>query len=106
MFVPEPRRVRIKTKYIDQDCFVIRNRYMNNVIAIGLIDPEDGNRVATASVNSPDDADKLGENETFIKDYGENEGMLKALQDAKIVGPVRFSVECNHIQLHAVSVLF
>jgi hypothetical protein len=42
-----------------------------------------GEYVATASVNMPHVP--LAPNQVFIKDYSENEGMLKALEEAGIV---------------------
>ena len=76
------------------DCEVIPARYNNGIIALKLVEWEDGYPVpiATATVNLEDYEDEIlywssitGNNYTFIKDYSENEGMLDALVKAGIV---------------------
>ena len=76
------------------DCEVIPARYRNGIIALKLVEWEDGYPVpiATATVNLEDYEDEIldaisvtGNNYTFIKDYSENEGMLDALVKAGIV---------------------
>lgn len=66
---------------------------------------EIGEPFATFSVNIPERRDLLKENETFIKTWSENQGMLEALQKAGIVGPTLFKVPCNHVEASAVEVL-
>jgi hypothetical protein len=53
-------------------------------IALDLIDAENGEPVATCTVNIPDY--DLPDGYVIIKDYSENEGMLDALMNAGIVG--------------------
>lgn len=65
------------------NCIVEKHKYNNGRIALRLIDVEDKFPVATASVNIPHAP--CGENETYIKDYSENDGILNALISAKIV---------------------
>ena len=58
-------------------------KYANGRKAIVLMDATDGEQIAVATVNMP--YDKLQEDEVFIKDYSENEGMLNFLVENKIV---------------------
>ena len=60
------------------------SRYPNDNIAIQLY--ADGTPYSTATLNDPElelEADQI-----LIKDYSENEGMVKALQEAGIVQPL------------------
>jgi len=60
----------------------------NNRVAITVVDAEDGEDLLVATVNLPDEP--LEEGETVIKDYSENEGILKFLVENGIVSkPVR-----------------
>lgn len=72
-------------------------RYSNNRIAIECLDPNDGEPIAVATVNLPDE--HLGENEVFIKDYSENEGMLNSLMEAGIVSAPIDMVQSGFVQI-------
>ena len=83
-----------RVKFSSWDCEVIPARYRNGIIALKLVEWEDGYPVpiAVATVNLEDYEDEIldaisvtGNNYTFIKDYSENEGMLDALVKAGIV---------------------
>lgn len=68
------------------ECKAFRTTYQNDgATAIYLDDAGTGEPVATATVNVPGVSDALNSNETLVKDYAENEGILKALVDAGIV---------------------
>lgn len=72
-------------KFKDWDCVIVKHRYQdNNRIALQLIDAENGEPIAMATVNLPQIED-IEPNTVFIKDYSENDGMLKTLVDNKIV---------------------
>ena len=64
-------------------CSVQFSHYHDNNLRISLVDLVDGSPVATATTNI--EGVKLASNEVCIKDYEENEGMLKALKNAGIV---------------------
>jgi hypothetical protein len=66
-------------------CNVLLKQYSNNRTAITLEDA-DGEPIATATVNLPDEP--LEKDEVFIKNWSENEGMLDVLITAGIIGPV------------------
>lgn len=72
-------------KYKQWDCEPIVGYYGNGNTAIQLIDKQDKSLVAVATINL---IDGLPENQAFIKDYSENEGMLEALKDVGIVTKV------------------
>lgn len=65
------------------DCVASWDRYNNGRQALMLIDAINGDSIAKASVNLPDEP--MAENEMAIKNYGENDGMLDALKAAGIV---------------------
>ena len=67
------------------DCITKIGYYGNGNTAIQLFDKNDGSPVAVATINL---IDGLPENQAYIKDYSENEGMLEALKDAGIVTKV------------------
>ncbi len=71
-------------RFAGHDCVVQAERYaLNGHTALSLYDARTGEYVATASVNMPHAP--LAPNQVFIKDYSENVGMLKALEEAGIV---------------------
>lgn len=72
-----------KVKFKEWDCILRQGKYQNGNIALYLEDAETFERIAVCSVNL--DKFPLADNEVFIKDYSENEGMLEALLDAGAV---------------------
>ena len=75
----------IKVKFKEWNCYLEFDKYLstdNN--AIHLKEEETDEYIATASVNLS--GIRLEKDEVMIKDYSENEGMLKTLVNAKIIG--------------------
>lgn len=73
----------MKVKFRDWGCIVKRSKYVdNNNLALVLFDEVTDEPVATATVNT---GDKLTGAVAYVKDYSENTGMLKALEDAGLV---------------------
>jgi hypothetical protein len=67
-------------------CDVVFSNYRNNNrIAIQLMDTQDGQPVATATVNMVDYTNPVAQDEVFIKDYSENAGIAHALERAGII---------------------
>jgi hypothetical protein len=64
-------------------CKVQFARYANDRIAIQLVDHEDGEPIATASVNLPEY--DLPADHVIIKDWSENEGMYETLIEAGLI---------------------
>lgn len=79
-------------KFKNYVCDVNLGRYGNGRLAIQLTsavhdakhDIYLGSPIATATVNIPEAT--ITENHIIIKEHSENEGMLKALQDAGLIG--------------------
>lgn len=75
-------------------CRVEMGHYENGATSLRLIDVEDGSPVATCSTDLTEEAidarvyrtsDKLPKDRCYIKMWGENEEILKALEEAEIV---------------------
>lgn len=69
-------------KFKNWDCNLKLASYYNGNTAIQLFDKIDGEPIAVATINL---GDKLPENQAYIKDYSENEGMLDSLEEAGII---------------------
>jgi hypothetical protein len=77
----------IKAKFKSWNCYIVFTKYRDNDrTAILLKDTSDSGPVATATINLPDV--KLEEDEVIIKDYSENEGMVKCLIEAGVISSV------------------
>jgi hypothetical protein len=76
------------------ECRLEFHKYINGRTAIMLVDANNGEEVAMATVNVPEIP--MDDNYVLIKDYSENAGMLQALQEAGIVKPTGciFDVGC------------
>lgn len=70
-------------RFKEWNCEVVKAKYGNGRTAIRLVDADNGEPIATATVNIPEIP--LPKNEVIIKDYSENEGILDALINAGIV---------------------
>jgi hypothetical protein len=78
--------IHIKTAYIDDDAVIRKGKYGDGSTALVLDDAVTGERLAKITVCMQDyDLKPTNERHVFVKDYAENEGMLKALQAAGIV---------------------
>lgn len=82
-------------QFKDWRCRVKEGRYGNGRTALQLVDAEDGSPIAKATVNLPDV--EMAPDEVAIKDYAENEGMLRALTDAGIVEPTSRVVVTGYV---------
>ena len=78
-------------KYKGYEVILMTNEYNNGRLALQLIDAEEYLPFATCTVNIPEE--DLAEDEVFIKNWSENQGMLGWLQDQnlieEVVGEVR-----------------
>ena len=78
-----------EVSFLGYDCILHFPSYNNGRKAIQLIGKEDGEPIATATVNLRDEP--LAPDTVFIKDYSENNGMLATLVKAGIVSePLRY----------------
>lgn len=77
------------------ECDIEKENYSaNNAIALELTHPEDG-PIAVATVCLPDVNVVLETNQTWIKTWSENEGILEALIEAGIVKHGNLHVDVN-----------
>ena len=74
----------MKIKFKEWDCILKKEMYQDGErIALVLVHEIDGDIVAFATTNLPDVP--MDDDEVAIKDYAENEGMLKTLIDAGVI---------------------
>jgi hypothetical protein len=79
--------MRIKTAYLDDDAILRKGRYVDGSTALVLDDAVTGERLAKVTVCMAEyGLTPTNERHVFVKDYAENEGMLKALQAAGVLG--------------------
>jgi hypothetical protein len=72
------------------------DRYYNERLCITLIEAKSGDEYLTATVNLPDV--ELGKDEAIFKDYGENEGIFKALVDAGVIEDTGKYVQTGYVK--------
>lgn len=86
-------------KFKQWHCAVIRAEYGNGVPALLLVDAISGEPIAKATVNIPDM--KPEKDHVFIKDWSENQGMMKALINYKVIHdkPVK-AFPFNRVQVY------
>ena len=80
----------MQVTFLDYECEVKVSKYNNNGNTCLRLVSNQGEPVATATVIVEQ---KLPANQVVIKNYSENEGMLKALVEAKIVEPTGQTVQ-------------
>lgn len=83
-----------KVRFKQWDCVLRRGTYANGRIALYLEDAETFENIAKCTVNI--DGVPLKDDEAFIKDYSENEGMLDALLDSGAVEETGDFVRVNY----------
>lgn len=74
---------KLKTKYSLYDAYINFLQYGNGRVALEFADAITGESILRATVNIPDE--DLAEDEVFIKNYAENEGILDWLIENNIV---------------------
>lgn len=68
-----------------------------SIVEDDYVIPEGTEMIAICTVNLPDE--HLEKDEVCIKDYSENEGMLKCLVDAKVISePIRYT-SSGHVSI-------
>jgi Domain of unknown function (DUF4313) len=92
-----------KVKFLGHVCDVEVTTYRNGRTALILNDARTGEEVTVATVNIPEIPVTPGE--TFIKDYSENEGVLKALEEAGWVKSTGERVHSGFVEIPKVTVL-
>lgn len=87
----------------DWKCRVIKKSYNNGRVALQLVDSITGESVAIATVNLPDVYVQRGT--VLIKNWSENEGVLKALQEAGVIGESMGEVPTGFVVAHVCKLL-
>lgn len=81
-------------------CVPIIRHYSNGAIAVQLVHHEEGDPIATATVNIPDTI--LPEGDILIKNWSENAGIYQALYSAGYIGTVKDRIPTGYV--HALQV--
>ena len=83
-----------EVKFKEWNCYVFFTEYVNSKnVAIRLMEIETGEAIGTCTVNLPEVVESYKPLDVVvIKEYGENEGILKVLVDAKIVKRVGLDI--------------
>jgi hypothetical protein len=92
----------VNVRYKERDCIVDISLYGNKRPAI-LLTTDAGEAVAKASVNIT--CFKPADDEVLIKDYDENEGILRCLIDAGVVTPTGRQLWTGNVKLHICKLL-
>lgn len=93
----------MKIVFRGEELTINKAQYSNGRPALSLVD-KDGMPYMTASVNLPDyHLDHGGY--TFIKDYSENQGILKALTEAKVVRDTGIRASSGMVEVPLVEIL-
>ena len=88
----------MQVNFSGYQCNLSFGQYRNGAKAISLVSVTDGSPVAVATVNV--ERHSLNDNEVLIKDYSENTGMLKALQEANVIDDVLLDViESGYVEI-------
>ncbi len=77
--------VQLNARYVHAPADLRKGRYGDGSIALQATS-EYGEPLCKPTVCLIDYGEKPAAGNVFVRDYGENEGMLKALQDAGIIG--------------------
>lgn len=85
----------MKIVFNGYNCELSFARYRNNRIANELIDSTDGDSVAMATVNLPEEP--LEDDEVFIKGWSENAGIEDVLMSAGVIGPILDAVSTGFV---------
>ena len=92
----------VKTKYGEYHVSIEWGVYPNGRRAMKLMDDSNGFPIMIATVNLP--GHHLEENEVFIKNWSENEGILEELQRLGVVGETLDEVPTGFVTAHRVKV--
>jgi len=88
----------ITVDFLGQECVIQLDRYRNGGrVAMTLLIKETGEEMTVATVNVPEIP--LKPDEVLIKDYSENEGLLKILEDARIVRATGTSYQSGYVKI-------
>ena len=88
----------MKVKFKSWNCTAVGTYYGNYRKAIKLVDDTNGELVAVATVNLPNQ--DIPDNCVFIKNYSENAYMVKAMMEAGIIKPFNLGfVQSGYVKI-------
>lgn len=94
---------KITVQFKQWNCILKWGEYGNGRAALQLMDADVGDLVMTATVNLPEE--DLEDNEVFIKDYSENDGILEVLVNAGIIEDTGRRVQTGFVTIPVCRVL-
>ena len=81
--------IPLRTRFAPKPAaLLLKARYRDGRIALVAVPRVTRSRLAVCAVNLSGYGEHPGEGCVFAKSWGENEGMLRALQDGGVIGPV------------------
>jgi hypothetical protein len=91
--------MKFRTKYINAaDAQLYVGHYHDGSLALVLKEAGEVLCKATVCMSASDAIPERGH--VFVKDWGENEGVLAALQDAGVIGPSLHTVASGYVEAH------
>lgn len=81
-------------QFLDTDVYLQVGKYGNGRIAIQALDTKDDMPAFTLTVNIPDE--QINDDEVFIKDYAENQGVLAFARENGIVYDLIRFAKCGY----------
>ena len=93
--------IDLKTRHINETVVVRKATYPNGSTAL-VLTAQDGEPIGYATVALEE---LPGAGNIFVKDWNENAGILGALQQLGIVGPVIRTVPAGYVEAHEVALL-
>lgn len=82
---------------------VVKGTYGEGVMALKLVDPDDGSAVATATVNIP--GRRPPDGHVFIKNWAENSGIIDVLSQAGVLRDTGHRVKTGYVEAHLCQLL-
>lgn len=93
----------MRIKFKEWPCIVVVERYDNDRIALKLIHAEEGDPIATATINIPEYP--VPEEHVLIKDWSENCGMVESLVAAGLIEDTGIKVTTGFVSASLVKLL-
>ena len=95
----------LSVPYFNGKAIATKSTYTDGNLAL-FINSNQGEPLATISINYPDGAFHLKENEIFVKNFGANKEMYKELIKAEIIYPTSKIIQINYIYAEICKILF
>lgn len=97
------KEILMQVTFSKYKCELEFRKYHNGRVMIQLNDAQDGEPVAAATVNLAES--QIEDDEVIIKDWSENEGMLKCLEEAGVVKFTGHRIATGFVKAHVCKLL-